>query len=430
MRATFLRLIFGRKIPRNSIANISTRRYNRDTPSKTKTSAKYMKKLFATTTPMFKRQLTFVVIAGFVFGSGLSIISIPGFGGAQSIDELRQQTEELEREIEETQEQVEERQNEAASLERTIANYDSQISAATQKINELNDEINRLERELEEAEAELERQKELLKMNMRALYRRGGASTVELLMASDSFSSFIDEQEYLERLKDGIQDAANEVMDLQEQMEEQKEEQESLLSQQEVVKANLASARADRENLLDQTRGEEARFRELVEELEDMRKEAEQALAQALAAGSFRESPVGAVSAGDGVGTIGNSGLSSGPHLHLEVRVNGSDVNPAGYIEHPAVEQPPTWVSQGYGVRSGIYMNGYHPGIDYAGPIGTPIRAIDDGMLYRGCSNELLGTSGNPYGYVAIVEHSNGAVSIYAHMDGGPPACSGNISPW
>lgn len=39
-----------------------------------------------------------------------------------------------------------------------------------------------------------------------------------------------------------------------------------------------------------------------------------------------------AVSAGEQIGQVGSSGLSTGPHLHFEVRVSGRAVDPAGWL--------------------------------------------------------------------------------------------------
>ena len=38
------------------------------------------------------------------------------------------------------------------------------------------------------------------------------------------------------------------------------------------------------------------------------------------------------VSSGDRIGSIGASGLSTGPHLHFELRIDGKAVDPTPYL--------------------------------------------------------------------------------------------------
>jgi murein DD-endopeptidase MepM/ murein hydrolase activator NlpD len=64
-----------------------------------------------------------------------------------------------------------------------------------------------------------------------------------------------------------------------------------------------------------------------------------------------------------------------------------------------------------FGERGNLWRLGYHPGLDLAVPVGTPIKAVADGVVLEA---EPAGNSG--YGHYVKIDHGNGLHSLYAHM--------------
>ncbi|MGW5617526.1 peptidoglycan DD-metalloendopeptidase family protein [Streptomyces sp. NPDC003877] len=62
-----------------------------------------------------------------------------------------------------------------------------------------------------------------------------------------------------------------------------------------------------------------------------------------------------------------------------------------------------------FGVAGPMWSSGYHTGLDFPAPTGTPIRAADKGQV-------VGAASGGPYGNHVIVSHGAGLASLYAHM--------------
>lgn len=181
---------------------------------------------------------------------------------AQSLIQLQRQSRSIQKEIGEVNAEALALEEKAQSLEEAIDQLDEEIKDAQARIVAISEEIDRLQAELALVQEELDAQSELLKANMRVLYKRSDVSTVELLAASESFSEFIDEQEYLERVKGAVQDSAQKIMNIRLQIQAQQLAQQNLLDEQEAIRQSLQEAREEREQLLDETITEEARLRE------------------------------------------------------------------------------------------------------------------------------------------------------------------------
>lgn len=351
---------------------------------------------------------------------------------SQQIQQLQEQINQVEQDTHAKREAQGVLSIEASSLADAINKLQVQIDESQARINKLQGDVDALNVQIAEAEAELVRQKEVLALNIKAMYLEGDISTFEMLLSSKDLSDFVDKEQYRNTVKTKITTTLDRINVLKAELDNKRKTVQATLDEQKALQDQLASQRAEKDRILALNQDEQNKIENQIRanssqlaELKQKRADAEAALARSLNNGSYRVASAGYVSAGDVVGAVGDTGLSSGPHLHLEVR-RGGTINPAPYMVAQPVNMPPAYISQGYGVYNPLYYSGYHMGIDYAANSGAPIFAIDGGQMYRGCSNDLLGTRDNAYGYVAIVEHSNGTKSVYAHMSGGPGACNYN----
>lgn len=352
----------------------------------------------------------------------VSLLAVP-FVNA---DKYSNQINELEKQNQDAEEHVHELIFLADDIEGVIAELQANIDKLQVKIAENQQKSDQLKVDIAEAEKELAYQKDVLGKNIKAMYLEGQITTLEMLATSKDLSQFVDKQQYRDVVKNKIKDQVDEITALRLQLKTQREEVEELIRQDQQLREEIAAQKSEQNRLLQLNYQEQAEFNQKIaqnnKKITELR-EAQAALYRAINNGLYRSAPAGPVSGGDIIGNVGNTGLSSGAHLHLEVRKNSSTVDPAPYIKYNPVQG--SYVTQPYNWPNPIYYSGYHPGIDYSYGDGA-IRAIDGGQLYLGCSDDILGTVNNSYGYVAIIEHPGGHVSIYGHMAGGPAACDYN----
>jgi peptidoglycan hydrolase CwlO-like protein len=355
-----------------------------------------------------------------------------------NLEEIEKRVAEIQQEEAKIQQELARLVKEKRTLTSQLSILDNQIKLTTLKIEQTQRELDKLEEEirqltqtLSKLRVDLAKIEQLLTERIRATYKKGNLSAIELFISSQSFSDFFNRFKYLQVIQAADRRTLYQTQQAKAIYTNQKEAAEKKEQEVTVLKIKLDSQnqslkiqKGDKERLLAITKNDEKRFQGMLLQLQ-----AElESITRALGNVGVK---IGSVEKGSQIAAVGNNGCSTGPHLHFEVfenakveqgRVQGNRVDPKPYLDSGRLDKPLSsyngqeWPDGNITTRYGeVYFLGVHTGLDMADDLGTPIYAADKGIAYFVTDTKACYLT-KTVGRGIVIDHQNGLVTLYWHV--------------
>ncbi len=235
---------------------------------------------------IFMRYILYVLL--------ILLVGLPSVTWANTQDEIQkrnQQIEEIERQIEIYQQEALTQTSKAETLASEITKLNAQIGQIQLEIKSLglsidqtNDDIISTQHNISDAENTISIHQQALSHELQTLYQNDQQTLTEVLIKNEHLSDFFnnlknlhDTQSSLASAIATIKDLKNNLQDREAQLKSKRSELEELKQLQSNQKTNLDTTKKTKNQILQQTKGEEARYQQLVQK---SRKDIEQIRAQ------------------------------------------------------------------------------------------------------------------------------------------------------
>ncbi|MFH1393213.1 MAG: hypothetical protein ABIG73_02455, partial [Patescibacteria group bacterium] len=203
----------------------------------------------------------------------LVLNSDTAFADARS-DKIQQ----LEASIDQYAQQIQQKESEAKSLANQISIFELQIKQSQAEIDATNLTISGLSSAIKEKEKsialeekEIVRQNRILSQYLREAARNDSGSFLEFLLRNNKFSDFFNDLNYSSNIQSRIQETLGTIKKLKDKLiqektdlESDKAEQQQLKLVQSRQKTALESSKKQKQKLLDQTKGQEKTYQQLL----------------------------------------------------------------------------------------------------------------------------------------------------------------------
>lgn len=216
----------------------------------------------------------------------VAVLLVPSIALADTFD---QQISELNKQIDSNQQNVNQKRGEADTLKNKLAIIDGQITAAQAELNKTRVEAAQTQDSINKNNIALEKQKGILRENLQTIYKQGEVTPIELLASSKNLSDFVAQREYLDAIKDKVDQNLNQINKIKKELNDKKNQLAINENQQKAQVQGIAAQQAEQQGLLSATQGEESRYQNMINQ--DKQKvvqlKAQQAAAIAAASSGF-----------------------------------------------------------------------------------------------------------------------------------------------